>query len=72
MKKKKKNEDEKNKKLDKKKKSSWDIGFSASRPGCRRTKYHQVATSDLALSNDDECDNQVHENLKKKKAKKKN
>ncbi|XP_063978688.1 whirlin isoform X3 [Diachasmimorpha longicaudata] len=31
------------------------------RPGCRRAQQHQVATSDLALSNDDECDNQDYE-----------
>ncbi|OAD53998.1 hypothetical protein WN48_08418 [Eufriesea mexicana] len=29
--------------------------------GCRRTQQHQVTTSDLALSNDDECDNQDYE-----------
>lgn len=33
--------------------------FGHCRVGCRRTQQHQVTTSDLALSNDDECDNQV-------------
>lgn len=33
--------------------------FGHSRAGCRRMPQHQVTTSDLALSNDDECDNQV-------------
>lgn len=36
--------------------------FGHSRAGCRRTPQHQVTTSDLALSNDDECDNQVQKN----------
>ncbi|XP_050581366.1 whirlin isoform X7 [Bombus affinis] len=41
---------------------SEDSGLGADMPrtrvGCRRTQQHQVTTSDLALSNDDECDNQ--------------
>ncbi|XP_046622144.1 whirlin isoform X6 [Neodiprion virginianus] len=44
---------------------SEDSGLGAdmprSRAGCRRSQQHQVATSDLALSNDDECDNQDYE-----------
>ncbi|XP_015126273.1 whirlin isoform X3 [Diachasma alloeum] len=44
---------------------SEDSGLGAdmprTRPGCRRAQQHQVATSDLALSNDDECDNQDYE-----------
>ncbi|KAL6254628.1 hypothetical protein P5V15_013935 [Pogonomyrmex californicus] len=41
---------------------SEDSGLGADMPrtrvGCRRAQQHQVTTSDLALSNDDECDNQ--------------
>ncbi|XP_043594258.1 whirlin isoform X6 [Bombus pyrosoma] len=44
---------------------SEDSGLGADMPrtrvGCRRTQQHQVTTSDLALSNDDECDNQDYE-----------
>ncbi|XP_031365561.1 whirlin isoform X7 [Apis dorsata] len=44
---------------------SEDSGLGADMPrtraGCRRTPQHQVTTSDLALSNDDECDNQDYE-----------
>ncbi|XP_024935556.1 uncharacterized protein LOC107274995 isoform X2 [Cephus cinctus] len=44
---------------------SEDSGLGADMPrtrvGCRRGQQHQVATSDLALSNDDECDNQDYE-----------
>jgi len=46
--------------------SAWGVGrvlkfgnFANCRVGCRRAQQHQVTTSDLALSNDDECDNQV-------------
>ncbi|XP_076631326.1 whirlin protein dyschronic isoform X4 [Colletes latitarsis] len=43
---------------------SEDSGLGADMPrtraGCRRAQ-HQVTTSDLALSNDDECDNQDYE-----------
>ncbi|XP_076242638.1 whirlin protein dyschronic isoform X2 [Calliopsis andreniformis] len=44
---------------------SEDSGLGADMPrtraGCRRAQQHQVTTSDLALSNDDECDNQDYE-----------
>ncbi|XP_023288794.1 whirlin, partial [Orussus abietinus] len=44
---------------------SEDSGLGQDMPrtrvGCRRAHQHQVATSDLALSNDDECDNQDYE-----------
>ncbi|XP_043495742.1 whirlin isoform X3 [Polistes fuscatus] len=44
---------------------SEDSGLGADMPrtrvSCRRAQQHQVTTSDLALSNDDECDNQDYE-----------
>ncbi|XP_011632404.1 whirlin [Pogonomyrmex barbatus] len=44
---------------------SEDSGLGADMPrtrvGCRRAQQHQVTTSDLALSNDDECDNQDYD-----------
>lgn len=40
--------------------------FGHYRVGCRRTQQHQVTTSDLALSNDDECDNQVQKIVREK------
>ncbi|XP_017878493.1 whirlin-like isoform X3 [Ceratina calcarata] len=44
---------------------SEDSGLGADMPrtrvGCRRAHQHQVTTSDLALSNDDECDTQDYE-----------
>ncbi|KAH0950882.1 hypothetical protein HN011_012047 [Eciton burchellii] len=44
---------------------SEDSGLGADMPrtrvGCRRVQQHQVTTSDLALSNDDECDNQDYD-----------
>ncbi|KAL2736358.1 whirlin isoform X1 [Vespula maculifrons] len=44
---------------------SEDSGLGADIPRtrvtCRRAQQHQVTTSDLALSNDDECDNQDYE-----------
>ncbi|KAL0099412.1 hypothetical protein PUN28_020150 [Cardiocondyla obscurior] len=44
---------------------SEDSGLGADMPrtrvGCRKAQQHQVTTSDLALSNDDECDNQDYD-----------
>ncbi|CAK9799393.1 Whrn [Anthophora quadrimaculata] len=44
---------------------SEDSGLGADMPrtrvSCRRAQQHQVTTSDLALSNDDECDNQDYD-----------